>query len=620
MAYSYRMLGQFDLAKEYAARALALSENQPVVLCALAEAHAALTEEPEARAILNRVQERAQTAFVPSISIAGVYMRLNELDTAFEWLKKGIDDKEGISILVLHSHLWMDLLGGDPRYWALIDRMKFPALPMEHSFYDKEQQMRYGRPPASGPTVTDTTEPPSTGLDKNRIVVLPMKVIGREDADLAFSEGLHGELLTQLRKIDALTAYDGNSLTNLQSETLAKRCNELGAGSIFNGTVQQVGAALRVVWGVNDSQIPKLTDEGDTENGTTNDIFALQNKIAKNIAEALSVQLQPSEKLELDQRPTDSTEAYNLYVQGRALWNRRTIPDFEKATNYFHQAIAIDENFAQAYAGLADCHVLWNVYERSGIDENSELAIQYSKRAQDLDPRLSQPHAALGYVLWIFKWDWEGAEKQFQAAMTLDPKAPTAFHWYSDLLMCWPGREAVSVRFAKKALDLDPSVPIHRAHYAAALLYSGQTGPAIDLLRKQMREDPAFLSAQVWLAAAYRTGGMMKEAAALADGRQGEPYLLGGNALALAGAGRTEEAKRVLDRMREAQAQGAEYRCEMAAVHLALGEKEIALELLAEVVAQHGNASLWFYSQPDWKTLQDDPRYQAICRKVRLLK
>jgi len=146
IAYSYRMLGDFLKAREFALRAVAESGGDPVALLALAESEAGLGAEKEARAIVDRVQALIKAGtYVPSLALAGVYYRLGDKDKTFELIREGLAQEEGLGLLWLHSMLWMDLAGKDPRYWELIDQMNFPALPPEHPYYAMEQKLRFGK-------------------------------------------------------------------------------------------------------------------------------------------------------------------------------------------------------------------------------------------------------------------------------------------------------------------------------------------------------------------------------------------------------------------------------------------------------------------------------------------
>ena len=403
---------------------------------------------------------------------------------------------------------------------------------------------------------------------------------------------------------------------------LAKRCKELKVGTVFSGSVQQIGAQLRVTWALEHSQTQAIID-GDDHIGTTNDVFALQSQIGQNVAKALSVEFQTEESRDLNERVTSSPEAYNLYVQGRALWNRRTVQDFEKATNYFHRAIAMDQGFALAYSGLADCHLLWDYYSGSQQSENRSSAVDMAEKASHLDPLLAAPRATLGFSSWYFDWEWERAEKYFKAALKLDSTYASTYHWYALMLMCVE-RPEEAIDVARRGAYLD-TAPIIQFTYAQALYSSGNIREAIEHIKQLTVDYPEFPNPHTFLSDAYAENGMFGEAdAAIEDMRSARVLpqratVVEARAAALMN--RRSEALRHLSKLEEANPDGVAKGPNVALIHHLLGNDETALTLLERLVEDRSSLLLdFFLSHSNWEKLHNDPRYQAIRRKVGLLK
>jgi tetratricopeptide (TPR) repeat protein len=377
---------------------------------------------------------------------------------------------------------------------------------------------------------------------------------------------------------------------------------------------------IRMIQAFRDYQrnVSELSQLSDRE---LSDIFAIRTEVAQQVANAMRVQLGVEETRSLLQRPTDNPEAYALYLQGRACWNRRTIHAFKQAITHFNQALEKDKNFARAYAGLADCYVLWSRYTGEALGENPAKTFQMADRALKLDPTLAEPHATLGMARVMFNWDWEGAEREFQAAIKLNPDAANAYHWYAVMLMFLPGRAQEALDAAKRAIDLDPA-PTHHATYARILIDNGRIDDGIGHLRNQIARDPTFGPYHMWLSEAYVRKGMLREAIASAEEavRIIPERALPTQAWVFALAGMGNEARRLLVQLEERQRQGADVRSYMALVHHALGDDESALKMLEEIVNDRGSLWSFFFSQPDWVKLHANPRYQAILRKVNLLK
>ena len=201
VAICYAELGEDKVrAVKAAEEAVRLSNENSHAQLNLADVLARFGDVENAKSILKEMEDRANTTFVSSVSIAIVHARLGNWDAAFRWLESGFEGKEGFAYLRLRNHRILKLMGDQPRYWDLVDRMKFPALPIQHPFHEKEQVMRYGRTASSGSTVADTPNTTSTELDENTIVMLPLKARGKEDADLVFAEGLTDVIKTQLQR------------------------------------------------------------------------------------------------------------------------------------------------------------------------------------------------------------------------------------------------------------------------------------------------------------------------------------------------------------------------------------------------------------------------------------
>ena len=621
-AQSFASLGRGEPARQAAKEADKLSNGSTTTPLILASILARFGNRPHSESILQEMETKAETTYVSSYYLAEVHAHLGNWDAAFQWLEKGFERKDGFDYVELRQHERLELWGDQPRYWDLVEKMKFPALPIQHPFYEKEQEMRYGRTPASGSTVTAITDTPATELDKNRIVVLPFEALGKEDDDLAFAESLTLAVRMQLNKVEELTVLDGSWLNVRSGSDLVANYKELKAGTVLNGKVHQIGNQLVVNWELRDSQSPELLTSGE-EGTTTEEVFSGRGEIASSVARALKVELLPAEESELNELPTDSAEAYKLYTQGRALWNRRTIPDFEKATNYFHQAIALDREFALAHSGLADCHLLWDYYEGTQQGKNQAYAVEMAKKASGLNPLLAAPHATLGFSSWYSDWEWERSEKHFKAALKLDSTYAPTYHWYALMLMCVQ-RPEEAIEVARRGAHLD-TAPIIQLTYAQALYRSGNIREGIEHLKQLIVDHPEFPNSHTFLSNAYAEIGMFDEAdAAIENMRNARIPLQRATVVEALGAAlmnRHNEARRLLSKLKEVNSDEITRGVHVALIHHLLGNDETALTLLERLVEDRSSLLLdLFFSQSNWKKLHDHPRYQAILRKVGLAK
>jgi TolB-like protein len=196
-------------------------------------------------------------------------------------------------------------------------------------------------------------------LPSKSVAVLPFENLREEKANAYFADGIQDEILTRLAKIADLKVISRTSTAKYKSspDNLREIGRELGVGNILEGSVQTLHDQVRV-------NVQLLDADSDahlwaeTFDGKSADIFAVESKIAKAVADTLQPKLSGSEARAIAVRPTENAEAHRLYLLGRFFWNKRTAADFRRAIDYFQQAINTDPSYALAYAGLADAYVL----------------------------------------------------------------------------------------------------------------------------------------------------------------------------------------------------------------------------------------------------------------------
>src|SRR6266849_6676816 len=182
-------------------------------------------------------------------------------------------------------------------------------------------------------------------------------------------------------------------------------------------------------------------------------------------------------------------EAYDLYFKGLYFWNKRNVLGFQQAIEYFQQAIAIDPNYAPAYAGLANSYTLLTGYSSASAALYIPQARAAALRALEIDERLPEAHTALALIVQNHDWDWQTSEKEYRRAIELNPNYATAHHWYAEHLM-WLGRFDEALTESERARQLDPLSLIIAADYGAILLFSRQYDRAIEQFRSVLRKDP----------------------------------------------------------------------------------------------------------------------------------
>jgi tetratricopeptide (TPR) repeat protein len=353
------------------------------------------------------------------------------------------------------------------------------------------------------------------------------------------------------------------------------------------------------------------------------DVNTLQSEITKDITDNLKLKLNSAQRNLLAQSPTQNSEAYQLYLQGRFYWNRRTAGGANKAIDYFQQAIEKDPSFALAYTGLADSY--FSLARNSAAlspKEAGAKARQSAEKAVDLDPSLAEAHASLALVRLMFDWDFAGADREFQRAIELNPVYTYARTWRSDLLYD-TGRYEDSIAEVRKAVDLEPFIPVHRYNLGSALLFAKRYAESEAELRKILDMDPNFYLAHYGLAevlvARQKPAESVAEMEGLVKFMPESSYFRGFLGYTFAKAGRAEEARRILGELiEEAKTKYVSW-MGIAYIYAGLGEANhsfAALELAYQqgdtrMVALRARADL----VPLWKS---DPRFADLLKRIGL--
>ena len=289
------------------------------------------------------------------------------------------------------------------------------------------------------------------------IAVLPFDNLSGDPQNAYFSEGVQDEILTRLAKIAELKVISRTSTQRFKSapEDLRQIAQQLGVANILEGSVQKANDQVRV----NVQLINALTDThlwADTFDRKLTDIFAVETEIAKTVADMLQAKLTGSEQHVIAARPTENSEAHQLYLKGRFFWNKRTGNDLKKSIDYFEQAIAADPSYALAYAGVADGYVFLPGYNAGAPRDCYPKAMAAAKKALELDDTLAEAHTTLALAIWYYEFDFAQANREFQRAIELNPNYAIAHQQYGNNTLSALGRFDDAIGEGKRAVELDP--------------------------------------------------------------------------------------------------------------------------------------------------------------------
>jgi TolB-like protein/Flp pilus assembly protein TadD len=324
------------------------------------------------------------------------------------------------------------------------------------------------------------------GEPHGSIAVLPFANLSGDPAKDYFSDGMSEELLNLLARVPGLQVAARTSAFAYKGRNVDVRQvgRELGVETVLEGSVRQAGEKVRITAQLIDAETGfHLWSE--TYDRELKDIFLVQDEIARTIVDRLRIQLAPGEQqlAQRDRAPTQDIEAYQLYLQGQAIWKRRGEENIRRAIEVYQAAIGRDPAFARAHAALASAYVVFPGYTREEGDEEKwlPLAEQSARQALALDPNIGQAHAVLAQVN-SNRGNLLDAESGFFFAITLEPNEPTPHHWYS-ILLGQVGRLDAALAQARRAYELDPSSPILAANLASIHLVRNDNDEALRYAR-----------------------------------------------------------------------------------------------------------------------------------------
>ena len=314
----------------------------------------------------------------------------------------------------------------------------------------------------------DTTEQIQTlaipqTLNTNRVVVLPFKTIGSsgETADLGY--GLVSTLTSKLQPLQNLTVIANESALQFEGSKLApkKIGQALQVGTIVTGEIQTSGNKVQVNIRVIDANTEAL-GWGSTFMKSRDEFLDLQNEIATSLASEIKGGLETEETKQLARKATQNPEAQAAYQSGRREWNKRSKEGFENAIEHFKEAINLDQNYADPYAGLADTYLLMVNYNHAAREDCIPLAKKYSQTALEKNPNLAAAYVSIAWLQHMFEYNWTAAEENYKKALKLNPNYAMGNFWYG-IMLNTSDRLDESLKYYEKAAQLDPNSMIIKA-------------------------------------------------------------------------------------------------------------------------------------------------------------
>lgn len=480
-----------------------------------------------------------------------------------------------------------------------------------------EAQRELPRPDTSpvvqAPVAASGPAQPAAPAADNSIAVLPFANMSEDASNLHFADGLSEELLNLLSRMPGLRVVARTSSFSFRGRavdaiTIAR---ELRVSHLLEGSVRKAGQRIRItaqlVRGTDGSHVWSRTYDRDL-----NDIFAVQDEIAAAVVDELEIRLLGG--VTPRSRPTDP-EAYTHYLRGRHFLDLASKDGYERAVRELEAALAIDPEFAPAWATLGVLY--WGEANNSLIEyaEGARRAREYSEKALALDPSLAEPLSLLGYFDVLEGADIEGGLRRMELGGQLEPHNPRILTRLANIAVR-NARMDDALRYCRQALRSDPLSALVHAVFGNACLFAGRLDEAESLRRKVLALSPGWLSGHYYLGRVLLARNDFTAALDEMQRETSDFWRLTGLALVHHALGRTTASDEALRQLIELQSSGSDY--QLALVHAYRGDIDAGFEWLERAGATHDAGMMFARVDPLLANLRADARWDRLLARYRL--
>jgi serine/threonine-protein kinase len=466
------------------------------------------------------------------------------------------------------------------------------------------------------PAAVESVSNPAV-LEKS-VAVLPFDNQNR-DPDIDYlSDGITESIIHSLSQLSQLKVMARSTVFQYKGKEVDPRKvgHDLGVGSVVMGRLLQQGDNLTIR-----TELVNVSDGaelwGQEYNRKVADVFAVQEEIAKEISEKLRLKLSGAERQQLAKRPTENLKAFQYYMQGISSAQRRTREDLLTAISYYERAIEEDRNYALAYAGFADAYANLGAYGYIAPIEGTRKTEKAAREAVALDENLAEAHAALALANIAFApSNFQLGDRELRRAIELSPSLALA-HSYLGFSLVRQGRLDESLEEMLKARELDPLSPIIARQAAMPYHLKRDYPRALELLRQANELGPAFTT--TWEIGVYIQNKLFNETLAELEKakqeRKGDPILIYDTGMVYAAQGKRAEALQIIEDLERISGASLSQAHLIAKIYATLDEKEMALSWLERGLAT-GAIGVFYKDDPVWDTIRSDPRFEALVQKM----
>ncbi len=463
----------------------------------------------------------------------------------------------------------------------------------------------------------------------NSVAILPFVNDSKDPNAEYLSDGLTESIINSLSRLPNLKVMSRNAafrFKNSNSDPLEVGRN-LNVGAVLTGRLIKLDDRLVIK-----TELIKVDDGsqlwGAEYNSSLADIFSVQDEVSKKISESLRLRLSGADEEKLAKRYTNDAEAYQLYLKGRYFWNKRNEEGFRNGIDYFKRAEEKDPTFALAFSGLADSYALLSDIGVARPVDEMPKAKAAAQKAVDADPTLAEAYTSRAFVRLAYDWDWFGAQSDFQQALKLNSRYPTAHQWYASYLMQM-GKFSLAKAEIEEAHKLDPLSPIISSNTGLYSYYEHNYDDAIAKYKLTLQSDPDFWVARHYLALAYVQKGMHDQAIAElrklikapASGPipdqviEAETEASASLGFAYGMAGKQAEARAIINQLEALSKRRYVTGLYFANVYAGLKDKDKAIEYLTRALDARHPGLVLIRIEPMFDGLRSDERFKQLIKR-----
>jgi len=627
--------GRFDDAIAELKRALTIAGSRPLWSGFLGQVYASAGRTEDAVEILHELHGISKSRYVPPAAFAVVYASLGMIDDAFHWLDKAVEERDGLLIYLKVGSVF-DPFRSDQRFREIVKRVGLqgdPGLAVNHPLQLPKKHWKPHFKPVLQRNWLPIFAKILLGLSavfasikgwqwvitppKLMLAVQQFKTLGNDSTARPLAEIVREEIFTRLSEIHPQKLGVVELTTTTSDLSFEQVC---GRGDprptyVLAGAVHRAGTHTVVT-----DQLVLCKDlealVGDKHDDLNEaSIAPIVDDIVRNVLATLPKDIQPTHQV--------NSKAYDAYLNGRFLWNRRNTQSLTDAVSSFEKAIQYDPSYAPSYAGLADCYSLLGSVPYAALPPGEAFpkAKANARKALELDVGLAEAHVSLAYSALVYDRDYEESAREFEIAKKLRPDYATAHQYYAYYLTAM-GDLDQAIAERKLAVSIEPSSPLLNTALGEAYYQAKQFKESIEAYATALSHDPNYAVAVINMGRAYEQQAMYPQALHAYESilafAPNDPALLALLGHLYAVSGQPEAANKIISQLEKMSASRYVPGLYIAMVYTGLGNKDQAFAWLNKAYEERCEYLVYLPTDPMADPLRSDPRFPELLKRLGL--